>query len=177
MSKNYCFLYDIESGEFKGLSRDNPQPSNSTHVEPHFESGYKTIFDRNTKVWKLIKRDQFFEIQKTAHEMTVHLDEYNRKFDRMFQDQQESLILGFEQMNDKFSNLKQDLILLKAQNREYEVQFKKLSEAIESNKEKQLESNKKVLNAILGTFDEVQRVHLIVCKKRTFKKVIQDLFF
>lgn len=59
--KNYRYLYDPSTYLYSGII-SGIKPEYSTDVKPHFESGFKTIYDKKLKKWKLIEQKEYFEL-------------------------------------------------------------------------------------------------------------------
>lgn len=59
--KVYRYLYDPSTYLYSGII-SGVKPEHSTDVKPHFESGFKTIYDKKLKKWKLIEQREYFEL-------------------------------------------------------------------------------------------------------------------
>lgn len=77
--RNYKFLFDVQTNEYKGITREQPWCENTTHIAPHFQYGFKTVWDRNFYYWKLIPNHLWFEqmFTKDAIETVI---EYKNEF-------------------------------------------------------------------------------------------------
>lgn len=60
--KDYRYTYDLETMLFTGITREQPFAKNSTAVKPHFEAGFKTVYDKQLKNWKLLDQNEYFEM-------------------------------------------------------------------------------------------------------------------
>ena len=60
--KVYRYTYDLETMLFTGITREQPFAKNSTAIKPHFEAGFKTVYDKELKNWKLLDQNEYFEM-------------------------------------------------------------------------------------------------------------------
>lgn len=68
-NKLYRFTFDKQSGLYKGLTYDQPWCDNSTVIQPHFEAGFKTVFDFAFGAWKLVPQEIFYKQMSSADEI------------------------------------------------------------------------------------------------------------
>ena len=61
MNRAFQYQFDEITGVYRGLVREKPFPENSTPIEPPFQIGCKTVFDRAGGYWKLVERGNYFE--------------------------------------------------------------------------------------------------------------------
>lgn len=59
--KLYRFVFDKQTGLYKGLTYEQPWAENTTVLQPHFEAGFKTVFDFEFSAWKLVPQEIFFK--------------------------------------------------------------------------------------------------------------------
>ena len=69
-NKLYRFLYDVRTGLYKGLTYEFPWPDNSTIIQPHFETGFKPLWDFEFGVWKLMPQEIFFKQMSSIDEVS-----------------------------------------------------------------------------------------------------------
>lgn len=61
MEKLYKFAYDLQTGQYMGVTRDFLQAGHGlTDIQPHFQQGFKTIFSTENNYWHLVRDEQFF---------------------------------------------------------------------------------------------------------------------
>lgn len=106
--KLYRFLFCKQTGLYKGLTYEQPWPENSTVIQPHFEAGFKSVFDLSFGGWKLVPQEVFFKQMNSIDEIknVVELknedlkNRMNREFTYIRDETVGCLISNFAQVNE-----------------------------------------------------------------------------
>jgi len=72
--KLYRFIFDKQTGLYKGLTYEQPWADNTTVLQPHFEAGFKTVFDFEFAAWKLVPQEVFFKQMATIDQIETAVE-------------------------------------------------------------------------------------------------------
>lgn len=106
--KLYRFLFCKQTGLYKGLTYERPWPENSTVIQPHFEAGFKSVFDLSFGGWKLVPQEIFFKQMSSIDEIQTVVElknedlknRMNREFTYIRDETVGCLISNFAQVNE-----------------------------------------------------------------------------
>lgn len=118
--KLYRFTFDKQSGLYKGLTYEQPWAENTTVIQPHFEAGFKTVFDFAFGAWKLVPQEIFYKRMSSADEIQ-NVVEYKNDvvkvlFNRLHEKLDSEFVLIDKQILFNFYQVKQSFIELNDEN-------------------------------------------------------------
>lgn len=103
----YRFLFDNQSGEFRGVTRVTPFPENSTLTEPYFDAGFKTVFDRVSGNWKLVPREMFYDQMSRRDDIEETIDIKNFILTEKLREMHNSLTMSYAFINERLKDFEE----------------------------------------------------------------------